>query len=148
MRDPMYFATVLLMQEQQIANPDFEAIPKYYASFSIERQKDKLKPDIERKTLIISVLYVSPEYRGKGYARALMQEIFSRADGLGCVFVQAAVAAEKVNSLRAFYEKFGFISTNGIHTDELGERYTDFFWSRKRFKLQMKPNGEIGVGFI
>ncbi|WP_339504519.1 GNAT family N-acetyltransferase [Pseudomonas sp. RL_105y_Pfl2_101] len=85
----------------------------------------------------ISGLYVFPEYRGKGYARFIVDQIQMQTPN---GYLQVAVEKSKLKKLQPFYESMGFKIAKGYTTDPNGVRLYDFFWSRR--PIQILRSGE------
>jgi GNAT superfamily N-acetyltransferase len=61
----------------------------------------------------IEDLYVVPEHRGRGVARALLDAVVAEARSIGCHDVEIVVTpgAERSRGLTAFYERLGWRDT-------------------------------------
>jgi len=61
---------------------------------------------ISRTALYLEDLYVTPEFRRRGVARALMQELAAVAQAEGCGFIRWLVLRDNSRAIR-FYESLG-----------------------------------------
>lgn len=87
-------------------------------------------------------MYVTPETRGRGLGRQLMQTAMAYAmelDGLEDIVLAVTVGN---NAARSLYESFGFVSS---HRDpryiKMGDRYYDIDWMRISISSDQKGNG-------
>lgn len=112
-----------------ILNPDFSTQPRYFIGF---------QPLPERHQFILSCLYVFPGFRGKGFAKHLINTAKQMVRDQG--FIQVAVEEGKVPELDCFYKNQGFISTDDIIQNGFGMGYRDYFWSGKRITLSRVGN--------
>ena len=76
-------------------------------------------------------MYVDPNFRGKGIARQLMEEVISRAKKIqGLSKIILSVTQTQENALR-FYEKLGFVKysveKDAIRVD--GQKIDEIFMS-------------------
>lgn len=75
-----------------------------------------LVPDLERKSLLLSKIYVKADQRGAGLGRAMMEFAIARGAQLGCRELWLTVNRNNMSSI-AFYERLGFRKTNEMVTD-------------------------------
>ncbi len=96
-----------------VAEVDGQAVG--YASLSAYREKDAYRAAVE-----LSV-YVSPLYRRRGIARALMEEILSWARACSDIHtVVSVIAGDNQASIR-LHKEFGFADCGTLH--EVGEKF-------------------------
>ncbi|MCG3740688.1 GNAT family N-acetyltransferase [Vibrio cincinnatiensis] len=108
-----------------IVNMDFDHEPQFVLGF----HKNPRAP-----ILVISILYVFPDYRTRGLAKNAIQQLQHSAgqDGI----LQVAVEAERNCFLKDFYKNLGFISSDKVIKDPLGREYVDYFWSANSLTLE------------
>ena len=75
-----------------------------------------LVPDLEKKSLLLSKIYVKADQRGAGLGRAMMEFAIARGAQLGCRELWLTVNRNNMSSI-AFYERLGFRKTNEWVTD-------------------------------
>ena len=75
-----------------------------------------LVPDLEKKSVLLSKIYVRSEVRGTGLGRALMAFAEERCAELGCTELWLTVNRNNAGSI-AFYERLGFRKTQSLVTD-------------------------------
>ena len=75
-----------------------------------------LAPDVARKSVLLSKIYVKADRRGTGLGRALVEFAEKRAGELGCRELWLMVNRNNAGSI-AFYERMGFQKTNELATD-------------------------------
>ena len=75
-----------------------------------------LVPDLEKKLVLLSKIYVRGARRGTGLGRALMEFAEKRCGELGCGELWLTVNRNNAGSI-AFYERMGFRKTNELVTD-------------------------------
>lgn len=92
-------------------------------------------------------LYVFPQWRGQGYAKALIREIQYQISGstIQPPF-EAAVRAADHPRLQRFYEELGFRCA-GRSTDADGDAYFTYYWYPKPFEVFLKDDGTPGIQF-
>lgn len=114
-----------LMRNHHIINTDEEDEVKYMVGFY---------PDPMRPTLVISSLYVHPNYRRMKIASKLLKHFQEDICGDNMIIV-AAVEPTKHEVIDLFHS-VGFISPLPLGApDDLGARYVDMFWSKRKFKV-------------
>lgn len=65
--------------------------------------------DYDEDSLILSDVYITPEYRGQGNALKMLQETLSTR-----VHTETVYCEPRYESLQKLYEKVGFIKSQGI----------------------------------
>jgi GNAT superfamily N-acetyltransferase len=75
-----------------------------------------LVPDLEKKSVLLSKIYVKEERRGTGLGRALLEFAEKRCDELGCGELWLTVNRHNAGSI-AFYERMGLRKTNALVQD-------------------------------
>jgi GNAT superfamily N-acetyltransferase len=75
-----------------------------------------LVPDLDKKSALLSKIYVKKERRGTGLGRALLDFAETRSAELGCGELWLTVNRHNAGSI-AFYERRGFRKTNDLVTD-------------------------------
>lgn len=75
-----------------------------------------LVPDLEKKSLLLSKIYVRVSLRGRGLGRALLAFAEERCSALGCGELWLTVNRNNAGSI-AFYERMGFRKTKELVTD-------------------------------
>ena len=83
-------------------------------------------PDLEKKSLFLSKIYVSEERRGIGLGRALLALAEQRARDLGCTELWLTVNRHNADTI-AFYERMGLCKTNSLIQD-IGHGYVMDDW--------------------
>lgn len=70
--------------------------------------------DFKAKELRLRLIYLEEKYRGKGYGRAIMEDIIKKAKKLGCKSIVVNLTKKDYNyystykQRRSFFEHFGF----------------------------------------
>lgn len=125
-KDPMRVGLKMhLMRNNHILNVDENNDVKYMVGF----YADPLRP-----TIVISSLYVHPNYRRNGIASKLLKHFQEDVCGDNMIIV-AAVEPYKNDVINMFHS-LGFISPLPVNgKDDLGAQYLDMFWSRQKFKV-------------
>ena len=75
-----------------------------------------LVPDLARKSVLLSKIYVQAGVRGTGLGRGLMAFAEARCAELGCTELWLTVNRNNAGSI-AFYERMGFRKTQELVTD-------------------------------
>ena len=63
---------------------------------------------VDEKTCEAKRLFIKPEYRGKGYARILLESMLSKARELGCVTVSLTTKPSVMPVAYGLYGRMGF----------------------------------------
>lgn len=90
-----------------------------------------LVPDLARKSVLLSKIYVKAGMRGTGLGRALMAFAEARCGELGCGELWLTVNRNNAGSI-AFYERMGFRKTQELVTDIGGGFVMDDWRMAKR----------------
>ena len=69
-----------------------------------------MSPETKEKAEIRNIA-IAPDYRGKGFARKLMQDAFDRASRLGYSIVQVCTGNSSIRQFKV-YQQFGFELTD------------------------------------
>jgi len=83
-------------------------------------------PDLEKKSLFLSKIYVKDSQRGTGLGRALLELAEQRGRALGCMELWLTVNRHNTNSI-AFYERMGLRKTKELVQD-IGHGYVMDDW--------------------
>ncbi len=75
-----------------------------------------LVPDLGKKSVLLSKIYVKENRRGTGLGRAMLDFAEKRCEELGCRELWLTVNRNNAGSI-AFYERMGFRKTNDLVTD-------------------------------
>ena len=75
-----------------------------------------LAPDVAKRSVLLSKIYVKADRRGTGLGRALVEFAAARCAELGCGELWLTVNINNAGSI-AFYERMGFRKTNRLVTD-------------------------------
>lgn len=110
-------------------NNDFHTNPKYVMGYQLNE---------DDAHITISMLYVFPDYRYKGYAKTLINAMKYRADQVG--IIQVSVDPIKNPGIKEFYKKLGFVDHGTHGKDDMGVDYHDLFWCAD--KLNIKQDGK------
>ena len=92
-----------------------------------------LVPDLEKKSVLLSKIYVKASLRGTGMGRALVEFAERRCAELGCGNLWLTVNRNNAGSI-AFYERMGFRKTRMVATDIGGGFVMDDWWMAKDFE--------------
>ena len=90
-----------------------------------------LVPDLEKRSVLLSKIYVKAGVRGTGLGRALAAFAEARCGELGCVELWLTVNRHNAGSI-AFYERMGFRKTEALVTDIGGGFVMDDWRMAKR----------------
>lgn len=116
-----------------IVNQDFSTTPKYLAAFTSDQDNH----------LVLSVLYVFPEYRNRGYGTHLIQQLQQLVNDSGVI--QVAVDDVEIQRLNSFYVNLGFKPTGEIIPNVFGKKYQDYFWSGREIEIKRLSSGHFAV---
>jgi diamine N-acetyltransferase len=83
-------------------------------------------PDLEKKSLFLSKIYVKADRRGLGLGRTLLELAEQRARALGCTELCLTVNRHNADTI-AFYERMGLHKTNELVQD-IGHGYVMDDW--------------------
>ena len=75
-----------------------------------------LAPDVAKRSVLLSKIYVKADRRGTGLGRAMVEFAEARCAELGCGELWLTVNIHNAGSI-AFYERMGFRKTNRLVTD-------------------------------
>ena len=89
-----------------------------------------LVPDMAKKSMLLSKIYVRAAARGTGLGRALAEFAERRCSELGCAELWLTVNRHNRGSI-AFYERLGFRKTREVATDIGGGFVMDDWWMAK-----------------
>ena len=89
-----------------------------------------LVPDLAKKCLLLSKIYVKADRQGKGFGRAMAEFAERRCCELGCKELWLTVNRHNRGSI-AFYERLGFRKTREVATDIGGGFVMDDWWMAK-----------------
>jgi GNAT superfamily N-acetyltransferase len=112
-----------------VLNPDFAKQQRYFMG---------VQPLPEQFQLVLSCLYVFPEFRGSGLGKHLINTAKQMIQDKG--FIQVAVEEQKIPQLDSFYKNQDFLSTDDIIPNGFGIAYRDYFWSAKKISLSRIGN--------
>lgn len=107
---------------------ELEGVVAGYASLSPYREKEAYKSTVE-----LSV-YVSKEYRGRGVATALMQEIIRMAKDDKNIHTVVSVITSENRVSERLHDKMGFTFCGTIH--QVGEKFGRYL-DISNFELQV-----------
>ncbi len=99
-----------------------------------------LDPDLEKKSVLLSKIYVREARRGTGLGRAMVEFAEKRCVELGCRELWLTVNKNNAGSI-AFYERMGFHKTREVVTDIGGGFAMDDWWMAKSITA---PEGGCG----
>lgn len=121
-------------QNTHIVNRDFSHMPRYLAAFNA---------NAETRLLVLSVLYVFPQFRKQGFGSYLVDQLKLIVRDIGVM--QVAVNEADIERLHSFYTKRGFITTREIIPNLKGLKYLDYFWSGRKIKIARRPDGVFAI---